>query len=450
MGNRVMQHFNRQPTSQRAFSLLLSVAVMWQAAAIPAAAADGAALSLPSLLEEVRRVNPELRAARKRWEAAQARVPLSKGLPAPRIGIEFEEIPKGTVRLDQATLMYQLIQSLPFPGKISARRQVAIAEAQRAAAELKKVEWEVLSHLKSTYYDLFLVNRELEIQEEQVLWLRQAAGTAQAGYATGAETHTALLQAQAELLQGANGLRTLTQRRQATVSHLNHLFSRESHHEAGGPGAIPLMFVPYSPEELVLIAQETQPELLVFKFMAERAAAEWRLAKRELLPDLETMVELRDPAMGPLGPWDLTLALVLPFWFWTKARYGVKIALSDKESAEAAYQAMHNEITTRIHEHWHQAFAAYNTAKLSRDGLIPLSQQAVASAFAAYQSGRGSFSDLLEALRRLSESQRTYAERLVDLEQHVVMLEEAAGVPLRAAHAVPTSPAPTPQTGGPR
>ena len=444
-----MQGFNMRPTSQRVFSLLLSAAMMWQAAAIPAVAADGAALSLPSLLEEVRRVNPDLRAARKRWEAAQARVPLSKGLPAPRIGIEIEEIPRGTVKLNQATLMYQLIQSLPFPGKISARHQVAIAEAQRAAAELKKTEWEIMGHLKSTYYDLFLVNRELEIQEEQVAWLRQTAGTAQAGYATGAGSLATLLQAQAELLQGANRLHTLTERRQATVSHLNHLFGRESHYEAGKPGAIPLMFVPYSTEELVLIAQETQPELLVFKFMAERAAAEWRLAKRELLPDLETMLELRDPAMGPVGPWELTLAPVLPFWFWTKARYGVKVALFDKESAEAAYQAMRNEITTRIHEHWHQAFAAYNTAKLSQEGLIPLSQQAVASAFAAYQSGRGSFSDLLEALRRLSESQRMYAEQLVELEQHVVMLEEAAGIPLRAAHEVPAHPATTPQTGGP-
>ena len=72
-----MQDFNRQPTSQRVVSLLLSAVVVWQAAAIPAVAADGAALSLPSLLEEVRRVNPDLRAARKRWEAAQARVPLS-------------------------------------------------------------------------------------------------------------------------------------------------------------------------------------------------------------------------------------------------------------------------------------------------------------------------------------------------------------------------------------
>ena len=85
-------------------------------------------LSLAHLLDEMRRVNPGLLAARKRWEAAQAKIPQARGLPAPRIGVEFEEIPRGTVKLNQATLMYQLIQSLPFPGKLSLRHQVAVKE----------------------------------------------------------------------------------------------------------------------------------------------------------------------------------------------------------------------------------------------------------------------------------------------------------------------------------
>ncbi len=189
----------------------------------------------------------------------------------------------------------------------------------------------------------------------------------------------------------------------------------------------------------MVTARERQPELLAFQFSAERADAALRLAKRGLPPGPETMVELRDPAMGPFGPWDLTLALVIPFWFWTKLQYGVKVAVYDQASAHAAYQAMQNEVARRIHEHWHEAFAAYGTAKLSRDGLIALRKQAVMSASAAYQSGRGSFMELLDALRSLGEQERTYDQQLVSLEQHVVMLEQAVGVPLREAHAAPAA-----------
>ena len=226
----------------------------------------------------------------------------------------------------------------------------------------------------------------------------------------------------------------LTHRRQETAAHINHLLHRPIEQPLGPPEAIPLLPVPSSPEALLAEADELQPELLAFKYSAERATAAWWLSKRELLPDLETMVELRDPAMGPFGPWDLSLALVLPFWFWTKAKYGVKGALHDKESAEAAYDAMRQEIARRIYEDWHEAQAAYSTAKLCQDRLIDLAQQAVASALAAYQSGRGSFLDVLDALRNAGEQQRTYYQHLVTLEQRLALLEQAAGKPLRDTH----------------
>jgi outer membrane protein TolC len=101
---------------------------------------------------------------------------------------------------------------------------------------------------------------------------------------------------------------------------------------------------------------------------------------------------------------------------------------------EAAYEGMRLDVTRRIHEHWHEAVAAYSTARLSRDGLIPLARQAVESSIAGYQSGRATATDLLDALRLLAEQQRVYYQQLVGLQQHVVMLEQAVGVPLRPEH----------------
>jgi outer membrane protein TolC len=421
----------------RIVTSVVSAAVAWQGTAVAVEAGGGwGALSLPELLEEARSANPDLLAARRRWEAAQARIPQAKGLPPPRVGIEFEEIPRGTIKLNQATIMYQLIQSLPFPGKLSLKHQVAVKEAAQAGMVFKQAEWEVTSQVKTAYYDLFLLDRELEIQQEQLGWISQAVATAQARYASGLAAQAELLQSQGEQLAASNASEVLAHRREALESHLNHLVNRPITSPVGHPPPIPLAWIAFTPDELMLLAQAQQPELLAFRFSAERAEAAWRLAKRELLPDLETMVELRDPAMGPFGPWDLTLALVLPFWFWTKLKYGVRVALYDQESAQAAYQAIHNEVAKRIHEHWHEARAAYETAALCQTGLIPLRRQAVASALAAYQSGRGSFLELLDALRTLGDQERTYYRDLVSLEQHVIMLEQAAGVPLRETHAL--------------
>lgn len=400
-----------------------------------AATRDGPpALVLPELLEEVRRLNPDLQAARKRWEAAQQRIPLSKGLPPPRIGVEFENIPRGTFKLNQATIMYSLIQSLPFPGKLSLKGKVAIKEAQMAGAMFKQVEWDVMTQLKSGYYGLYLLDREMEIQREQMALLDQAEATVRMRYAAGGSSQPELLQVQSERLAAGNELEVLAHRRRAMSAHLNHLLDRPAGEEMGPPAPLGLAAVPSGPEELLRTAAESQPELLAFQYSAERAGAAWKLSKRELWPDLETMLELRDPAMGPIGPWDLTLALVLPFWFWTKKKYGVRAALYDKESAELAFRGAHNEIARQVHEHWHEAQAAHATAKLCQDGLIPLGRQRVASLMASYRAGTAMLGDLLGAQRELNEQERAYFRHLVLLEQRLIMLEEAVGVPLRELH----------------
>ena len=400
----------------------------------PARAEEGAALSLPELLQELRRANPDLLAAKKQVEAMQARIPAVRGLPAPKIGVEFEEIPRGTFKVNRATVIYSLLQSIPFPGKLSLRQKVAMAEAQRTAAIFKKMELDLTTQLKTAYYDLFLTDRELEIQREQRIWLDQGLESARARYGTGGISQGELLHAQSEAQEAANQVEVLAHRRRSLEAHLNHLLSRPVEEAVGPPGGIPLEPVPSDPAELTAKALENQPELLVFKFSAERAQADWKLAKRELLPDLETMLELRDPAMGPVGPWDLTLALVLPFWFWTKQKYGVQVALFDKESAEAAFQGARNEAARQVHENWHEAKAAYDTAKLCQDSLIPLASQAVASEMALYQSGRSSYMELLEVLRGLAERKRTYYQHLAGLEQRMVLLEQAVGVALRKEH----------------
>ena len=424
----------RRQSMERPGALLLAACLTLNAA-VPAWASESVpTVSLTGLLEETLRVNPELRSAKTRWEAAQARVAKATGLPAPRIGIELEEIPRGSLKVNQATVMYQLIQAIPFPGKLSLRKQVAVKDAQVAAMAFKQAEWEVLGQLKDAYYELFLIDRNLEIKQQQLAWLKQTAAVAQSRYATGTTSQAEVLQAQSELIETPAQIAVLEQRRQAMVAHVNHLLNRHAHAPLGAPEPLTLQPIALSPGELWLMAQEHQPELLAFRYVAERAEAEWKLARRELWPDLGTMIELRDPAMGPIGPWDLTLALVLPFWFWTKQRYGVKAALYDKDSANEAYQAMANEVTKRIHEHWHEAWGAYQMAKLSSEGLIPLGRQAVTSALAAYQGGRGSFMELLETLRGLAEREQAYYQALVELEQHVAMLEQASGTPLRRTH----------------
>ena len=242
------------------FAAWLCLASMGHLVAAPAAcASDGLSVSLPQLLIEARKSNPDLLAAHKRWEASLARVPQARGLPAPKVGVEWEEIPRGTFKVNQATLMYQLIQSLPFPGKLSMREKVAVKEAQMAGAVFKKAEWDVMTDLKKAYYELLLVDRQKEYEEQLLLWLRQAQASAQARYASGAASQTELLRMESEVLESSNRIAVLQQRRQAMEAHINHLLNRPAETPIGNPSLLDLIPVPSDPDELIIRAREHQP-----------------------------------------------------------------------------------------------------------------------------------------------------------------------------------------------
>lgn len=97
-------------------------------------------LSLDFLIKEARDNNPEILAAKKRWEASLAWIPQAKSLNNPSVGFSFMKIPKGTLKLDNTMSQDRVLfisQMFPFFGKLSLKGKIAIAQSQMAASEYK-------------------------------------------------------------------------------------------------------------------------------------------------------------------------------------------------------------------------------------------------------------------------------------------------------------------------
>src|SRR3990167_1958650 len=78
-------------------------------------------LILNDLIEEAKKNNPEILSSRKRWDASLARVPQARALDNPQVGITFEKIPRGTLKLNETMpedRMLSISQMLPFFGKL--------------------------------------------------------------------------------------------------------------------------------------------------------------------------------------------------------------------------------------------------------------------------------------------------------------------------------------------
>src|SRR3989338_1755110 len=110
------------------------------------------ALSLDTLIKEAKDNNPDILAAKKRWEASLAKIPQAKSLENPTIGIAFEKIPRGTLKLDKTMSedrMLSFAQFFPFFGKLPLKGKIAMVESQMFAAEYKNKELEVINQVKN-------------------------------------------------------------------------------------------------------------------------------------------------------------------------------------------------------------------------------------------------------------------------------------------------------------
>lgn len=391
-------------------------------------------LSLDLLIKEAKENNPDILAVKKRWEASQARIPQAKSLDNPSIGLEFEKIPRGTLKLNKTMpedRMLSISQMLPWFGKLSLKGKIALVESQMAASEYKNKELEIVNEVKNAYYDLFMNYKEIELNQESLVFLENIAKIAEAKYTVGDINQEDILKINLELAKLDNVIVNLKQERHAKATRLNTLLNRDPE----GLWDIQELEedATFSKDinSLYRLTLENQPELLIFSYTIEKNKYAKSLAKKSFFPDLMAGIVQRGITAGTIGPWDLMLAFSVPLWFWTKQRYEIKEAIANLEEAQAAYTAMRNKALFETKDLATKIEIAKNKIKLYKDTQIPLLESSIESSLAAYRSGRGDIMMLLDSERMLIETKMAYYKALVEYNMNVADLERTVGLDLR-------------------
>lgn len=387
-------------------------------------------LSLNNLLDIVLKNNPEIVSAYKKLDAAMVRVPKAKSLDAPGLGLEFEQIPKGTLKLNKADKMYSFNQLIPFPGKLSAKGEVALKEAQIAGAEYKDTQLKIITQVKQVYYQLFMLDKKIALSKENKIFLGVLEKISESKYVTGEISQQDVFKAQTELAKAANEIINLEKEKESVQVKLNTLLNYLPQKEL----KLKIDFTPdnftYGLDDLYILSLENKPELAMFNYVLERSRANYKLAKKELLPDLSTMFTLRDMAAGGFGAYDILMAINLPFWFWSKQRYDVKEALINIDVAQAAYQNMKNKALLEVKENYVLVDSKKRSTVLYEGTIIPLTRSSLDSSLAGYKGGKVDFLSVLDNQRELIEAQINYYSALAEYEQSLADLERSVGLAL--------------------
>jgi outer membrane protein TolC len=144
-------------------------------------AAEGGSLSIKEVTAAALANNPSIREALRKWNAAKARVPQAAAWDDLRLAGEsrvrrFVDVQPNAF-MDQAV---SIEQAIPLTGKNLARTRAAAAEAISAYEDVRRQQLDVAAAARASFFRLANAHAQLEINEKNIVSLRQLADISRA------------------------------------------------------------------------------------------------------------------------------------------------------------------------------------------------------------------------------------------------------------------------------
>jgi cobalt-zinc-cadmium efflux system outer membrane protein len=390
-------------------------------------------LNVDQLIDEALQNNPEILAAKQKWEVFKEKVPQARALPDPMLGLGIISLPTNFSFRDEDMTMKEIsiTQTFPFYGKRRLMGEMAGKEAEAVYNEIQEKVNRIIREVKTAYYDLSHVFRTTEVVQRNKRIMEDFAKIAETRYSVGEGIQQDVLKAHVEVSKMVDELIMLDQRKRALEAKLNTLLNRSPETSVGEPEEVIFRKLLFTIEELQKTAIDINPTLMGMKKMIEAKEKAYALAKREYYPDFNFKFAYgqRDNAPDMKRRDMLTgmMELNIPIFYKTKQDRKVAETKADVLNWEAQYQAMRNEILFMVADMTAMANQRERQYELYRTGIIPQASLQVQSAMSAYRVGKVDFLTLLDSQLTLYRYEIEYHQAITEYEKSVANLEAAVG-----------------------
>ncbi|MBI2083781.1 MAG: TolC family protein [Deltaproteobacteria bacterium] len=382
---------------------------------------------LSDLIEEALQRNPEIQAAHQKVEAAKARVPLAKSLEDPMIGVMFDDVPKKTIDVGQSMETDYLVrQEIPFPGKRFVRGRAARFDLKKEEGTSQGMIQDILLDLKMTYYELYRVDRQLEVNRSTQSLLRQLAGSTETSYAAGRTSAESPLKAQVELTKLQNQEIGLEQERTTHEAHLRALLNRDHHEPIRLPHQIDWPHIGLDRESILDLAKEKRPELKTLKAMEDREKSKLTEARLNLLPDFSLEFSYNQWRTQE-DTWSGTAMVNLPIWFWRKNRAEIREARAMQKATQLEREAMEIHTVHDFEEIFQAVTSGQKILEKYRGTILPASKANLEAAKIAYAANKVDLLTYVDSIRTYLELKNDFYESEARFGQSYARLERLMG-----------------------
>ena len=388
-------------------------------------------LNLEYLMGQMLAANPDLQAARHRWEASQKRPGQDRALPDPTVRFGWSSAgapyPGAGLGVDPtANIGIEISQMFPFPGKRGLQGSMAQQEARAESFMFQGAELNLGTMLKSAFYELQFAYDAVDVLTRNKILLERLAKLAENRYSAGQASQQDLIKSQVEISLIETRLLEMERSKRSMVAEINSLLNRDVNAALGrpeSPGEIPAL-LPL--EVMQKSAMEASPTLRAQRATVDNRQFGLELSRRAYYPDFEVMGGyFNQGSMKDM--WEFRVQMNIPVFFSRKQRLGVEEAGARLTEAQRTYRAREQLISYRIKDQYLAAENSRRLMDLYSKRIIPQASLALESSLVSYGAGSIDFLSVLSNFTTILENDMKYYESRTQFLKSVAVLSELTG-----------------------
>jgi len=391
---------------------------------------------LDGFVDEALSNNPDLKAARERWQMFNQKILPSQSLDDPRLAFSFSNYPIDSFDTGERNMTgndLRLEQSFPFPGKLDAKGEAAEQQALWYKGVYADAQLQLAMKVKDTWYRLYYQDRAIAISRENIELLNDFIQLTGKRYEVGEGLQQDVLKAQVERSKLMDRLFTLQQQRESLRADFNRLLARPTTTPLELPAEIETQEVSI---DLALIQEKAiahRPLFASYKSLIEQYQAQKNLAQLDYYPDFNVFAgyRFRDDDLPDDGTdfFSAGVSINLPIWR-NKQAAQVAEAASGVHMARSQYDDFRAQVLAKIHDAKARLDKNRTLVDLFESGILPQARQTFEASLTAYQVGDVDFLTLLDSLLTLYRYEMDYHRAVSDYQRSIARLEAASGVSL--------------------
>jgi cobalt-zinc-cadmium efflux system outer membrane protein len=396
-------------------------------------------LNLDQLIKMTIDRNPQLHSFYSATLADSARIPQSGSLPDPTLSFNLLNAPINSFAFDQEPMtgkQISLRQMFPFPGKLSIKEKISSEVAAISITKYQEYKNQIIKDLKTAYYNLFFIDKAIEITNKNQILLQEFAKIAETKYSVGKGLQQDVLKAQVELSKTKDKLIQLEQKREVIQAKINTIINEPVNSKLGKTDEPDFFFINQNLDTLQSIAITNRPLLQGWESMKRQSNLKVALAKKDYWPDFSLFLAYnqREELLNGNPGYDFLsggISLNIPIYSGRKQSKRVEETQFFKNMIDERYTQILNQVYFELENKRSSAGKNAKLVELFKTEIIPQASQSVESALMGYQTDKVDFLTLINNQITLFNYELDYFRVFSDYNKDIANLEFLTGRQLK-------------------